>query len=395
MSDAKSPEAAAQAATPPASPSQEVAMPARAGHPAGLEGEVLRPRRSRKRLILPLVALAALGAGGYYGYGYYTTGRFIVSTDDAYVKADVTTLAAKVPGYIAEVAEPNSHVRAGDVVARIDDGDYRLAVEAARGKLATQQATVERYSRQIEAQQATLAQARAQLTAAEADAARAEADFQRATQLAAAEYGSKQRLDAARAERDRLQAGVEAARAAIATAQANIEVTRAQQEEARGALAELRTALARAERDLSFTVVTAPVDGVIGNRAAERGNYAQAGARLAALVPLHAVYVEANFKETQLARLKPGQAVDIDVDALPGHTIHGRVESFAPGSGSVFSLLPPENATGNFTKIVQRVPVRISIQSPVDEGALRPGLSVVAQVRTADPVSASKELAAR
>nr|WP_245422003.1 HlyD family secretion protein [Alsobacter soli] len=350
----------------------------------GLDGQVIPPKRSKKKLVLTALLLAAIGGGGWFGYGWWTHGRFVVSTDDAYVKADVTTLAAKVAGYVTAVPfANNASVKAGDVIARIDDGDYKLAVEAAKGKVETQQATIERLGRTIEAQTATLGQARAQQAAAEAEQTRAAADFARAQALAASDFGSKQRLDQARADRDRAVASVESAKAAIASAEAGVSVAKAQQGEARRQLDELRTALAKAERDLSFTVITAPVDGVIGNRAVEVGNYVQPGTRLAALVPLGSVYVEANFKETQLARIQPGQKVEVEVDALPGHTLEGRVESFAPGSGSIFSLLPPENATGNFTKIVQRVPVRIAVPEDIArQGLLRPGLSVVANVWT-------------
>jgi membrane fusion protein, multidrug efflux system len=365
--------------------------PRAAGTPlasAGLDGEVLPPRRrSAKGRVLLVILLAAAAFGGWRGYGWFTEGRFIVSTEDAYVRADVTTVAAKVPGYVMAVPlANNTAVKAGDVIARIDDGDYRNAVDAAKARLATQAATIQRLERQVEAQTAALGQSRAQIVAAEADQARADADFQRAQALAQSDYGSRQRLDAARADRDKTVAAADSARAAIEAAQASIGVTRAQQTEAVQVLGELRTTLARAERDLGFTVVTAPVDGVLGNRAAEIGNYVQAGTRLAALIPLGSTYVEANFKETQLARLKPGQAVDIEVDALPGRVIEGTVQSVAPAAGSVFSLLPPENATGNFTKIVQRVPVRIAVTPEVARsGVLRPGLSVVAAVRTRDP----------
>jgi membrane fusion protein (multidrug efflux system) len=357
-------------------------VPGPAGQP--MNGEVLPPRRGRKRIVLPLVLLSALGGAGWYGYGWWTEGRFLVSTDDAYVKANVTTVAAKVAGYV--VAAPvvnNTSVKAGDVIARIDDGDYRNAVDAAKAKIGTQQATIERIGRQVTAQVAALGQSRAQLTANEADLIRAEADYQRAQSLAQSDFGSKQKLDQARADRERAAAAVESAKAAIASAEANIDVTKAQEAEARRQLAELQTALDKAERDLAFTVIRAPVDGVVANRAAEVGNYVQPGTRLAALVPLDSLYVEANYKETQLARIKPGQAVDVEVDALPGHHFEGKVESLAPGSGTIFSLLPPENATGNFTKIVQRVPVRVAVPAELAaSGQLRPGLSVVASVRT-------------
>jgi membrane fusion protein (multidrug efflux system) len=370
-------------------------VPGQAGQ--AMHGEILPPRRSRKRVVLPLVLLAAAGGGGWYGYDWWTQGRFLVSTDDAYVKANVTTVAAKVAGHVVDVpVSNNTHVKAGDVIARIDDGDYRNAVDAARARIATQQATIERMHRQVDAQVAALGQSRAQLAASEADQVRAEADFQRAQSLAQSDFGSKQRLDAARADRERSVAGVESAKAAIASAQATIEVTKAQETEARTMLGELQAALDKAERDLAFTVVKAPVDGVVANRAVEVGNFVQPGSRLAALVPLDSVYVEANFKETQLARMRPGQGVDVEVDALPGHRFEGKVESFAPGSGTIFSLLPPENATGNFTKIVQRVPVRIAVPAELAaSGQLRPGLSVVASVRTKTDEDAAHDPVAR
>jgi membrane fusion protein (multidrug efflux system) len=349
-----------------------------------MEGEVLPPKRGRRRVALPLILLAVAGGGGYFGYGWWTEGRFLVSTDDAYVKADVTTVATKVAGYVAAVpVTNNTTVKAGDVIVRIDDGDYRNAVDQAKAKIATQEATIDRIHRQVDAQIAALGQTRAQLVASQADQTRAEADFQRAQSLAQRDFGSKQTLDQTRADKERTAANVESAKAAIDSAQATIEVTRAQETEARKVLGELQTSLAKAERDLAFTIVTAPVAGVVANRAAEVGNYVQPGTRVAALVPLDTVYVEANFKETQLARLKPGQVVDIEVDALPGRKLEGTVQSFAPGSGTIFSLLPPENATGNFTKIVQRVPIRVAVPAEAAQsGALRPGLSVTATVRT-------------
>jgi membrane fusion protein (multidrug efflux system) len=370
-------------------------VPGQAGQP--MNGEVLPPRRGRKRVVFPLILLAAFGGAGWYGYGWWTEGRFLVSTDDAYVKANVTTVAAKVAGYVVDApVVNNTQVKAGDVIARIDDGDYRNAVDAAKARIGTQQATIERIGRQTTAQIAALGQSRAQLTASEADLTRAEADLQRAQALAQSDFGSKQKLDTARADRERAAAAVESAKAAIASAEATIEVTRAQETEARRTLDELKTVLDKAERDLAFTVIRAPVDGIVANRAAEIGNYVQPGTRLAALVPLDSVYVEANYKETQLARIKPGQAVDVEVDALPGHHFEGKVESFAPGSGTIFSLLPPENATGNFTKIVQRVPVRVAVPAELAaSGQLRPGLSVVASVRTKTAEDEAKDPVAK
>jgi len=307
--------------------------------PAAPVGKDRPQRGSRRKLVLGVVAVLAAGVAAWFGYNYITVGRFTVSTDDAYVQAYNTTLAAKVAGYLASVpVTDNTYVHTGDVIATIDDGDYRLAVDSARGKVATQEATVARIAHQITAQEAAVEQARTQLVAAQAGSRRMELELNRQNLLVARDASSRQLQE---------------------------------------------QALAKAERDLSFTVIRAPIDGVIGNRAVQTGDYVQTGQRLASLVPLAEVYVTANFKETQVARLRPGQPVSIAVDALPEHTIQGTVESFSPASGAVFSLLPPDNATGNFTKIVQRLPVRIHV--PLDiarEGLLRPGMSVVVSVNT-------------
>jgi membrane fusion protein (multidrug efflux system) len=210
-----------------------------------------------------------------------------------------------------------------------------------------------------------------------------QAEYDRQQLLAGKEFASRQTLEQAVANRDQAVAAVSNAAAAIDGAQAQIGVLQAQRQEAAGTLAELKTALAKAERDLTFTEIKAPVDGVIGNRAVQLGDFVQIGQRVAALVPLTDVYIDANFKETQLARLQVGQPVAIKVDALPGEKIAGVVQSVAPASGSVFSLLPPDNATGNFTKIVQRLAVRVRVPADVAErGALRPGMSVVVDVNT-------------
>ena len=287
-------------------------------------------------------------------------------------------------GYIANVAvTDNARVHAGDVIATLDDGDYRLAVESARNKVATQQATIARIGHQIEAQQAAVEQAKAQLASTQAGTTRMQLELDRQNKLAAQDFASRQTLEQAQANRDQSIAAMQGAQAALDSATANVDVLKGQQQEAIRTLDELKTALAKAERDLSFTVIRAPIDGVIGNRAVQTGDYLQPGQRLASLVPLNGVYVDANFKETQLARLRPGQLVSIAVDALPQDAIQGTVESLSPASGSVFSLLPPDNATGNFTKIVQRLPVRISVPAAVaDQGQLRPGMSVVVSVNT-------------
>ncbi len=340
--------------------------------------------RHRKPLLIGAAAAMAAAASGWYGYHWLSVGRFIVSTDDAYVHADATTLSAKISGYVSAIAvADNAYVHVGDVIARIDDGDYKLAVDAARDKIATQEAVIKRVGEQIPAAQASVEQAKAQLASAEAAAKRWESELARQQKLTHSQFASQQVLEQTQASRDQAFANVESAHAAVAAATANIGVLQAQRLEASQQLRELKTAEAKAERDLSFTVIRAPIDGVIGNRAMQVGDYVQPGQRLASLVPLNDVYIDANFKETQLAQLKPGQPVSVDVDALPGRTLDGIVASVSPASGSVFSLLPPDNATGNFTKIVQRLTVRIRLPASVtDQRLLRPGMSVIASVNT-------------
>ncbi|MHC2087726.1 HlyD family secretion protein [Methylobacterium sp. CM6244] len=342
-------------------------------------------RLLRKAMMLTVLTLALAG-GGYKGYEWWTVGRFFVSTDDAYVQADISILAAKVPGYLAAVPVMNGQaVRKGDVIARLDDGDYRLAAQAAHDKLLTQQATIARIGRQVEAAQAQLLQSAAQIDAAKADSIRAAADYARQQQLEKVDFVAKSRIEQALADRNRTEATVKGAEANLAMMKANVEVLRAQGREAEGLAAELKTAEDRADRDLAFTVIHAPFDGVVGNKAVEAGAYVAPGSRIAALVPLESVRVDANFKETQVERMHAGQQVHIAVDAYPGRDIVGEVESLSPASGSVFSLLPPDNATGNFTKIVQRLPVRIHVPADVArEGLLRPGLSVTVRVDTRD-----------
>jgi membrane fusion protein (multidrug efflux system) len=355
-----------------------------AGPTVAPQTETIAKPSSRRRTVL-LVALAgALCLGGYWGYHWYTEGRFIVSTDDAYVRADMSTIAAKASGLVTSVAVvDNQHVKAGDLLVQIDDGDYLLARDAARQKIETQAATVDRIGAQVLAQDAMVLQARAQQAAAVADGVRATSEYARVTRLVQSSFGTAQRMEQAQADLDRTKANSAQADAAVAAAIANRSVLVAQRDEAVRLKAELQTTLDKAVRDLSFTQVRAPFDGVVGNRAAQPGQYVQAGTRLLALVPLDSVYVEANFKETQIDRLRAGQPATIAVDAFGSRTITGTVESFAPASGAQFSLLPPENATGNFTKVVQRLPIRIKVPVEVArEGLLRPGLSVIVDVRT-------------
>lgn len=339
--------------------------------------------RSRKKVVLGAAGALALAGAVWFAYDYITVGRFIVSTDDAYVGADMAIIAPKIAANVADVPiVENQAVKQGDVLVRLDDGDFQLAVSQADAKLATQRAAISTFDAQIRAATATEDQMRAQLEAAKASVAKAEADYERTKPLADRDYTSKATLDAAIAARDTAVAQRKAGEAAIISAEANISLLNAQKVQAEHVAKELEVALAQAKRDLSFTLIRAPFDGVVGNRNVQVGDYVTAGKRLAAIVPLDKVYIDANVKETQLADIKPGETVDVSVDALGGATLRGVVDSVAPASGSQFSLLPPENATGNFTKIVQRVPVRVVVPASEAQGRLRPGLSAVVEIDT-------------
>ena len=353
------------------------------GAPAAAAETAAPKSGKRKFVLMGVVALLALAGASYAAY-YTLVGRFYVSTDDAYVRANNTTLGARVSGHVAAILPgDNVVVRAGDVVFRIDDGDYRIAVDAARSKIATQQATIDRIGRQVIAQESAVEQSKAQLASADAALKRAGLDFNRQQELSTKGFASRATFEVSEASRDQGAAAVKSAQAAYDAARDNVEVTRAQQGEARAQLAELQTSLAKAERDLDFTSVRAPIDGTFSNRLVNTGDFIQAGQRLANVVPLNDVYIDANFKETQLKRIRAGQPVMISVDAYGHRKFAGVVDSISPAAGSVFTLLPPDNATGNFTKIVQRLPVRVRVPKDVaKQSLLRAGMSVYATVDT-------------
>src|SRR2546428_11572470 len=352
--------------------------------PAAASAEAAKPGK-RKFIMIGVLGLLALAAIGYGAY-FVLVGRFYVSTDDAYVRANNTTLGARVSGHVAAILpRDNSIVRAGDGIFSSDDGDYRIAVDAARSRIATQQATIDRIGRQVTALESAAEQAKAQLASADAALKRAGLDFDRQQTLSTKGFASRAAFEVSEASRDQGIAAVKSAQAAYDAARDNVEVTKAQQAEARAQLAELQTQLAKAERDLAFTSVRAPVDGTFSNRLVNTGDFIQAGQRLANVVPLNDVFIDANYKETQLKRIRPGQPVKISVDAYCHRKFAGGVDSISPAAGSVFTLLPPDNATGNFTKIVQRLPVRIRVPKDVArQNLLRAGMSVYATVDTSN-----------
>jgi len=373
-------ETVARHAETPAGPATE--KPAAA--PASAAAATDAPKSGKRKLVLMGLGILLALAAASYAVHYVLVGRFLVSTDDAYVRANNTTLGARVAGHIAAIIPgDNVLVHSGDVIFRIDDGDYRIAVDAARTKIATQQATIDRIGRQVTALESAVEQAQAQVVSAEAALKRAGLDFERQQALSTKGFASRATFEVSEAGRDQGLAAVKSAQAAFDAARDNVEVTRAQQAEARAQLAELQTSLAKAERDLDFTSVRAPVEGTFSNRLVNTGDFIVMGQRLGNVVPLNDVFIDANFKETQLKRIRPGQPVTISVDAYGHRKFAGVVDSISPAAGSVFTLLPPDNATGNFTKIVQRLPVRVRVPKDVARrNLLRAGMSVYATVDT-------------
>lgn len=340
-----------------------------------------------KRILLAVIGLVVLLVGGWAGHGWWTRWRFIESTDDAYVKADTTLLSPKIAGIVTELgAWDNQPVVRGQVLVRIDDRDFRARVDQARASVAARQAEIVFIDSQLVVQQAEIAAAVAQVDADGATVTLARQELDRAASLQRRNVASRQQLEKAQADLTRAEAGLRAQRASRQAAEGRLEMLRNQRTVALATLSQVEATQSAAELDLEGTVVRAPIDGVVGNRVVQLGQYVRPGSQLLALVPLRQVYVEANFKETQVHLLRPGQPASLAVDAFPDQPIIGRVTGFSPASGAEFSLLPPENATGNFTKVVQRIPVRISV--PADNplaGRLRPGMSVVVRIDTQAP----------
>jgi len=342
-----------------------------------------------KRLGLIAAVVGPLIAGAWYGYSTWTFDRFMESTDDAYVGGEVTTIASKVAGFIDTIAvTDNQEVKAGDLLVKLDDRDYRAQLARAEANVAAQEAALANREAARRLQTAVVEQAAAEIAAAAAEVTRTHYDLERYRTLSADRFASIQRFEQADADYKKATAAERKAQAGLQAAQRQLDVIDSEKRQIGAALEQ-----AKAERDLAalnlgYTEIRSPIDGVIGNRSARAGAYATVGAQLLSIVPAHGLWIDANFKESQLAQMSVGQPVDITADVLPGRRFRGRIASLAPATGAQFSVIPPENATGNFTKIVQRVPVRIVLEDDAAElGTLRPGLSVVARVdqrRSAD-----------
>ena len=347
--------------------------------PADIVLQAPEPKSHRSRKLLLIGAsLLALSGAAYFGWEYWMVGRFQVSTDDAYVKADNITISPKVSGYIGEVlVGDNEQVKAGQILARIDDRDFRVAFDQARADVEAAKAVVATKQALLTTQQSIIDAALATVGVAQANLIFAEQEDKRYSQLASTGYGSVQNAQQAASRIAAARASVARDTASRRSATTQLDVLKAELAQARATVARDEALLRQAELNLSYTTIVSPADGVVGNRTLRVGQYVQGGTQLMAVVPVAAAYIIANYKETQLAAVRPGQPVGIQVDMFPGVTFNGHVDSIAPASGQEFALLPPDNATGNFTKVVQRIPVKVVLDpgSPL-AGELRPGMSV-------------------
>src|SRR5262245_34570916 len=315
-----------------------------------------------RKIILPLVVLAALGSAGAGGWYWWTEGRFYETTDNAYVQGDISVISPKIAGYVREVRViDNQQVRTGDVLAVVDDTDFAARAAEAQATVAAAEAAIAGIDRKLEWQVSMIEAAKANVVSAQAELARAQPNYDRYKKMVATNIVAKSDYDQVEATLRKAEAEVTRTQAALTAEQGQLVVLMADRKQADAQLAQAQATLTMAKNDLDNTVIKAPVDGVIGNKGVQVGQYVKVGTQLMAVVPLPQVYVVANFKETQLENMRPGQPVEIAVDAYPNHKLTGTVESFAPASGAVFSLMPPENATGTFTKEVQGVDVSSSV----------------------------------
>jgi len=346
------------------------------------------PKQNRKLLFkrIALVTLAVfIGAGlARFSYDWWTVGRFIESTDDAYVGGNVTVIAPEVSGFIARLAvDDNQQVHAGDLLIQLDDRDYQAALARAEAAVAIQRATLTNLDATRHWREAIIAQAQADIVAADAEIVRTREDQVRYKKLTADGTEPLQSFERADAAYKEAVAAGRKSRAALVAAQRQLEVIQAQEQETQATLQQAVAEEMTARLNLGYTELRAPIDGTVGNRSAQIGAYATTGSQLVSLIPTHGLWIDANFKEDQLAHMRPGSPATVSVDSIPGKVFRGHVASLAPATGAEFSVLPPENATGNFTKIVQRVPVRIMLDDEAEAlGQLRPGLSVTANVDT-------------
>jgi membrane fusion protein (multidrug efflux system) len=347
------------------------------------------PRPRRKRIPLIIVGVLGLVLGGW-ALQRYLYSRHHVSTDNAQVDGHITVIAPRISAFVSRVlVDDNQHVNAGDTLVVLDDRDLRVRLEQAEAELRAAQSavggkgTAGQAQAQLQATRAEAASAQATVTAAESDYKKAAADLARYRGLAAQKIIPAQQLDAAQATFDAAAAHLESVRRQAAAAGSQVSASGAGVRNATARLAAAQAAVDDARLQLSYARITAPAAGVVAKRTAETGALVQPGQSLMSIVPDREVWVTANLKETQLSHVRVGDPVEFEVDAYPGKKFSGKVESLSPATGARFSLLPPDNATGNFTKVVQRVPVKIAVDQPSDSThPLRPGMSVNVEIAT-------------
>src|SRR5262245_52350356 len=353
-------------------------------------------RNRLRRAALVLALLATTAAGTYYGHDYFTHGRYLESTDDAYVKADSTIVAPKVSGYIAQVlVGDNERVSPGQFLAKIDDRDFRAALNQARADVAAADAAVRNLDAQIELQEPLIQQQAAAVEATEAALKFAQEEQARYDGLMKTGSGTIQRAQQTDAALREKTAQLQREKSGLAAANMKVEVLVTERAKAVAQLERAHAVEQQATLNLSYTEIKAPVGGTVGARSLRVGQFVQAGTQLMAVVPLDAVYVVANFKETQLTHMRDGQPVELRIDGFHATRLKGHVDSLSPASGLEFALLPPDNATGNFTKIVQRVPVKLVLDDNSLKGLLRPGMSAEPTVNTKSAAIAAREAASR
>jgi membrane fusion protein (multidrug efflux system) len=357
----------------------------------------LRPsRKAIQRAALALALSLGVAAAADFGYGYLTTGRYLETTDDAYVKADSTIISPKVSGYIAQVlVGDNEKVKAGQLLARIDDRDFQAARSQAHADVDASEAAVRNLDAQIALQQPIIEQGTADVAATEANLKFAQEEQTRYDGLMKTGSGTIQRAQQTDAALRANTAQLQHSKSGLQAAERKVDVLTTDRAKAVAQLDHARAVEQQAALNLSYTEITAPVDGTVGARSLRIGQFVQAGTQLMAVVPLDAVYVVANFKETQLTHVRNGQPVEVEIDSFHDTKLRGHVDSLSPASGLEFALLPPDNATGNFTKIVQRVPVKIVLDDHSLTGLLRPGMSAQPTVNTKATVLAERESKAR
>ncbi|MBD7920327.1 HlyD family secretion protein [Xanthomonas bonasiae] len=336
-----------------------------------------------KWTLLLIGLVVAIGLVAWLVY-YLTTGRYLQETNNAYLQADAVAVAPRVNGYVTGVfVGDNQTVKAGQPLLQIDERSYRATQQQAQAVVAVRQADIAAAEAGLQAQRATLLQARTQVTAAAASLRFAQGEAKRFAPLAASGADTHEHYESIVHDRDRAQAQYDAAKAQVVAAESQVQGASAQLDQARAGLQQAQADADQAQVAMDDTRLTARIDGRIGDKTVQVGQFVAAGTRLMSVVPVDALYLSANFKETQVGLMRPGQPARIEVDALSGIALDGVVESIAPGTGSQFALLPPENATGNFTKVVQRVPVRIRLKAGAEaRKVLVPGMSATVTVDT-------------